>query len=171
MDVASAEMAATVLAPYFDAVRDVFSAYEPAAGERLVKLERTQFVVEESIHDSDRHFAGCRQDGMLILLAPESVELPEETLVAIIAHEFGHAADYAYPAKWLPERDAPAHWLGASASQEAKRWRKAWPKRSRDQQEWAADSIAQAVTGRKIGYCGPCLLQCWDGQPRPGGLR
>jgi hypothetical protein len=171
MDDATAEMSATVLAPYFDAVRDVFAAYEPQAGERLTKLEQTRFVVEPEMHDSERHFAGCRQDGLLILLAPESIELPEETLVAVLAHEFGHAADYAYPARWLPERDAPACWLNDLSTKEAKRWRKAWPDRSDDQVEWAADSIAQAVTGRKIGYCGPCHLQCWSGGPRPAGLR
>jgi hypothetical protein len=171
MDVATDEMAATVLAPYFDAVRDVFSAHEPAPGEALDKLSDTNFIVDARMHDSDRHFAGCRQDGLLILLAPESVELPEDTLVAILAHEFGHASDYAYPGRWLPERDEPAMWLSDPSSKEAKRWMKAWPRRSDDQVEWGADSIAQAVTGRKIGYCGPCLLQCWEGKDRPGGLR
>jgi hypothetical protein len=171
MGVATNEMAATVLAPYFDAVRDVFSAHEPAPNQSLDKLAKTDFIVDGRIHDSNRHFAGCRQDGLLILLAPQSVDLPEDTLVAIIAHEFGHAADYAYPGRWLPERDEPAAWLADLSTKEAKRWMKAWPDRSDDQVEWAADSIAQAVTGRRIGYCGPCLLQCWEGKSRPDGLR
>jgi hypothetical protein len=169
--VGESEIAATVLTPHFDAVRDVFAEHVVADGQPLSRLRRTRFIVDPSIRDDERHFAGCRQDGMLILLAPEAADLPINTLVAILAHEFGHAADFAYPARWWCERDAPARWIADDSTKKARAWRKAWPHRNDDQMEWDADSIAHAVTGRPIGYCGPCYLQCFGGEPRPKGLR
>ena len=168
--VVPSEIADSILKPHFDAVRDVFVEYRTHTGETLKLLAKTRFVVVEGVHDGGRHFAGCREDGLLLYLAPESVELPVETLVAILAHEFGHAADFAYPARWLPERDEPARWLEEGRRGTTK-WRKAWGQRNEDQVEWAADSIAYAVTGKRVGYCGPCLLQCFDGKPRPEGLK
>lgn len=165
------EISATILQPHFDAVRDVFCEYEPCSGVQLDKLARTRLLVDPTMHDTRRHFAGCRQDGLLVRLAPEASELPIETLVAILAHEFGHAADFAYPGRWVTQRDGPATWLERDSGRRARAWRKAWNDRSDDQMEWDADSIAWCVTGKHIGYCGPCLLQCFGGQPRPEGLR
>jgi hypothetical protein len=165
------EIAATILQPHFDAVRDVYCEFRPSSTTQLTKLARTRFLVDPAMHDSGRHFAGCRQDGMLIKIAPEAVELPIKTLVAILAHEFGHAADFAYPGRWVTARDAPARWNERDGGRKIRAWRKAWAERSDDQMEWDADSIAWAVTGQRIGYCGPCLLQCFNGQPRPEGLR
>lgn len=185
------ELAAFMLEPHFDAVRDCFVEFEPEPGEALIKLRRTRLVVDDSVRTSERHYAACRDDGLLIKIAPEATSLDARTLTAIIAHEFGHAADFAYPGRWLAFQDEPAIWLseggawvrdrhgdmqwnpetGAEAKQ-VRKWQRMWHRRSDAQVEWAADSIAYAVTGHKIGYCGPCMIQCFSGgRPRPESLR
>lgn len=163
------ELAALACEPEFAAVRDTFAEHVTASGP-LERLGRVRVVVDPAVHDSARHFAACREDGLLIVLAPEAAHLGLETLLAILAHELGHAADHLYPARWLPSTDGPAEWLDDDHPA-LRSWRKAWPERSVDQVEQAADSIAQAVTGRRVGYCGPCMIQCFGGKPRPKGLR
>ena len=176
------EIAASVILPHFDAVRDVFAEYQPDGGDRLRKLKSVKLEVTDSARDSERHFAGCRDDGLLIRMAPDAADLPINTLVAILAHEFGHAADFAFPGRWLVTAgaDADASWLPSDGSKtlgnEKMRerltgWRKAWAHRAHDEVEWAADAIAHLVTGQRIGYCGPCMLQCFGGGQRPAGLR
>lgn len=170
-EVAYSEEAASILAPHYDAVRDVFSAYEPKVGNPLSRLTKTKLVVSEDARDSERHFAACREDATAIILAPQAADLPVPTLVAILAHEFGHAADFAYPGSWrLIERGEPAIWH--PPTRRHARTVRDWEERDEDQVEWAADAIAMSVTGKHIGYCGPCMLQCFSGgKPRPRGLR
>jgi hypothetical protein len=169
------EIVRAIMRPHFDAVQDDFVAWRNAATQtHLGRLRKTKFVIDPKMHDTERHFAACRDDGMLIHFAPQIVDLPVETLVAIVAHEFGHAADHAYPAHWLmPSGPGKAQWLGAPPdTKHGRRWQRLWRERSRDQIEWAADGIAQAITGRKLGYCGDCLIQCYrGGVERPAGLR
>ncbi|MHC4854654.1 MAG: hypothetical protein ACYTF5_21840 [Planctomycetota bacterium] len=167
------ELAAIVLAPHFDAVRDVFADFSPDGAQRLSRLKRTRLLVDPSVRDGDRHYAGCREDGMQIVLAPDAADLPVTTLVAIVAHEFGHAADFAYPGSWLfLEQGKPAQWVEGVEGKRGTKMRALWSARDDDQVEWTADSIVQAVTGRQIGYCGRCMLQCFDaGKTRPRGLR
>lgn len=163
------EIEASVLAPYFDAVRDKFVSYD---GASLKKLKKTKFLLEPSVHDSERHYAACREDGGLILFSPEVVHLEEESVVAIIAHEFGHAADFCYPAQWLVHYESrPAMWIGRGDTEGHRKWRKLWNKRNADQIEKAADDIAWAVLGKRITYCGSCYIQCFTGRDRPKGLR
>ena len=180
-------MAAAVLEPHFDAVRDVFVEFEPEPAFKLDALRRTRMVVDYKAHDTDRHYAMCRDDGLLIKMAPEAVDLNLKTLTAIIAHEFGHAADFAYPGRWVPTKGRRAAWIGEGGSwrngewrpesgksgKRIRTWQRLWHERDDDQVEWGADSIAYAVTGMKIRYCGPCMLQCFDaaGSARPRGLR
>jgi len=170
------EIAACVLEPHFDAVRDVFAAFEPEPGIPLSKLHKTKLIVTVEAHDRGRHYARCREDGLLIQLAPQAADdLDHEQVVAIIAHEFGHAADFAYPGCWVllhpgtPESHVV--WIGDRNDRPARRWRRIWIDRSHDEIEWTADAISQMVTGIAIGYCGPCMLQCFGGAPRPAGLR
>jgi len=169
------EIAGAVLQPHFDAVRDAFLAYRPSAGHAgFAKLKKTRFVVDPKIRDSVRHFAACRDDGLLILFAPECVDLPDTTLVPIMAHECGHALDHLYPGEWMVGAGpGKAKWIGdQSESKPGRRWKRFWRERSRDQIEWAADGIAETVTGQKLGYCGACMLQCFSGGvERPAGLR
>jgi hypothetical protein len=122
---------------------------------------------------------------MQILCAPEIVvAIDVEQMVAILAHEFGHASDMAYPGQWVvigPGREhQKAVWIGDSQDRHAVQWReRLWHERSRDVIEWTADAIAELVTRRLIHYCGDCILQCFTpvkGAPkrytrRPKGLR
>ena len=171
------DVAAIILEPHFDAVRDLFAAFVPEPGHRgLVELADTDFRVDVSMHDKERHFAGTRHDGKRILLAPDIVGLPVETVVAILAHEFGHAADFRYPGRWIVPRagSGKAVWIEDVQvdTKEARRWQALWRDRSADEIEWAADGIAETVTGKRLGYCGPCMLQCLrGGVERPAGLR
>lgn len=195
----SDELAYSIIEGHFDAVRDTFVEYRPDGGHQdLRRLKRTRFVIDPAIHNSDRHFAATRDDGLLMMFAPGLAHLQVETLTAIVAHEFGHAADHLYPGAFAWPRAAagPTAWVGESSALKALAWRSvfgkpdrrsrieqddaepaanwmtAWERRTRDQVEWAADAIAQMVTGISIGYCGPCVLQCFSGgQPRPKGLR
>lgn len=191
-------MAAAVLTPHFDAVRDTFAEFRPAAGQtKLTRLGKVKFVVDAAVRDTDRHFAATMDDGLRVAFSPLIVDLPTATMVAIITHEFGHAADFAYPGCWLSPMEGPGEsiWLGPVADQRtremrkvAREWQKLWDLRNarahagdqtagerlaRDQVEWAADAIAFRVTGQRLGYCGPCLLQCFrtSAPDRPAGLR
>ncbi len=194
------ELSAAILQPFWDACRDVYIDFVPADGHHgLVRLKRTKFVIDPAIRDTVRHFAACRTDGMQMIFAPEIVDLPNENLVAILAHEFGHAADYAYAGSWSWPLDKAGKtvWVGEDNRSRAMAWRelnrrsggsidvllepqeseavawmRAWDQRSADQVEWAADAIAMAVTGHKLGYCGDCMLQTFDRcVTRPKGLR
>ncbi len=69
---------------------------------------------------------------------------------------------------WLPREPKRADKSGDLGQ----RIRNAWSSRTDDQTEWDADSIAYAVTGKKVQYCGRCLVQCFSGgRNRPAGLR
>jgi len=170
------EIAATVIAPHFDAVRDVFLGFDPEPDFSFVRLEKLKFVIDPKMHDKPRHFAATRDDGLLMLFAPQIVDLDVETLVAIIAHEFGHALDFLYPARFYTPADGPARasWIEERNvdTRAFRAWSKLWEDRNRDQVEWAADGIAELVTGQHITYCGSCVLQCFGGGiERPKGLR
>jgi len=194
------EWAASILEPHFDAVRDEFLAFVPrGASEPLSRIAEVRFVIDEAMHDTERHYAATRTDGTLMLYAPQIVDLPLETLVAIIAHEFGHAVDHLYPGAWTWPFDSAGicHWVGESTSSKAKAWRasfgrrraesrsarddeepaanwmRAWEDRPDDSVEWAADGICEAITGKRPRYCGRCLLQSFArcGVERPAGLR
>ena len=194
-----AEVVGSVLQPHFDAVRDEFCRFTPdGASGPLKRLKKTRFLIDERARDTSRHFAGTSEDGRLMIFAPEIVELSIENLVAIVAHEFGHAADFLYPGAWSWPRSSsgPVVWVGEASEDKASAWRavfgkaraksriasddvapaanwmSAWTRRSSDQVEWAADGITERVTGVRPLYCGPCLIQCWKGGiERPAGLR
>lgn len=159
------------LAPYFDAVRDVFAARYP-------DIRKTRFEVSAAVHDTPRHYAACRDDGLLIQVAPQMVDLEAEHVVAILSHECGHALDFLYPARFKvtqpghPAREASG---GRGSERDLRRWRE----RELHEVELAADCIAHLVTGRKILYSGECptsdhchLLQSFsEGVVRPAWLR
>jgi len=128
------------------------------------------------VHDSPRHFAACDESGRTILCAPEMAELPEQVIIAIFGHELGHAVDFLYPGEWVlgadgePARRRTREQTADDAQWE--RWLRAWQTRDDDVVELTADAIAHHVVGARIGYVGPCLLQCFDrGEARPVGLR
>lgn len=106
-----------------------------------------------------RTVGSTRADGLLMHLSPTLADLPSTTRMAIIAHEFGHAADFLYPGVWLDD--------GASPPDRAR-----WEARDADAIELAADQIAEAATGLAIGYGGGRLLQSFSCgvRPRPTDL-
>lgn len=189
------EFVYAVLQPYFDEVRNIFASFSPAKGMKLAKLKKTKFLVDAKVGRGGtklphcaggRHFAATRDDGLLMYIAPRLVELPEENVVAILSHEFGHAADHAYPAHFIMPPGGPgkAIYIGHDDTKRHRDWRRLWRNRSLDQIEWAADGIAEAVTGCEIGYAGDCMIQSFTGMAlcvgdstcpppvrRPAGLR
>lgn len=189
------EVVYAVVQPYFDAVRDVFAQFAPESGVKLTKCKKTKFLVDAKVgrggtklpNCEGRHFAATRDDGLLMYIAPKLIELPEENVVAILSHEFGHAIDHLYPAHWImpPAGPGKATWVGTDTTKEHRNWQRLWRQRTSDQVEWAADGIAEAITGQQIGYCGDCMVQCYTGMSlcvgdssftglpvsRPAGLR
>lgn len=165
-------MAAIIIAPSFDAVRDVYVDFHGRLGATS-DFGEVSMRINPARHDTERHFAACSVNGKLIEIAPEGADLPLETLTAILCHEFGHASDFLNPGRWeFVSREKPAKWVSKDASPEKRKAvQRRWMNRSDDEIEWWADAIAYAVTGRRVGYCGPCLLQCFDGSLRPKGLR
>lgn len=166
-----------ILDPFFEAVREVFVGSEMGLFGQS-KMRRVRVECAPWVHDKARHFAGATEDGRSILVTPELAELPEPTVVAILAHEFGHAMDFAYPAMfgWSPDgliRRAAASAVDAKRrGQAATAAMRQWRDRDADTIERMADAIAEQITGHRIGYTGPCTLQTLDaGRPRPSGLR
>lgn len=176
-----------ILEPLFLAVQETFVAYEKREFGSS-RLRRTRLECLPGAHDQGslpdgspaiRHFAGCRDDGRVIVTAPEIVELPEEMVLAILSHEFGHAMDFAYPGDYivadgfLVRRPLGHRGDDDRTDRAAVAVMRQWTSRGDDQIEGTADAIAETVTGKKIGYVGPCLLQSFRGgmRPRPAGLR
>jgi hypothetical protein len=164
----SLEEAFVVLEPYFEVIQ---SEYRQAG---LTKVKRTRLYVAPGMHDTPRHYGACRDDGSAILLAPELADMPEPIVLAMIAHEFGHASDFLYPGEFVLGKDGPALRRAASEVDDKQwsRWLKSWHKRDDDVVELTADAIAHRVMGVAYGYQGPCLLQSFDAvKARPMGLR
>lgn len=178
MDEVDVDLAREILRPHWDAMRDAYAEFvPPGADGPLVRVMEVRFDIDPEQHDSVRHFAACRDDGLHMVFAPQIVtELPVENIVAVLAHEFGHALDFLYPAHWRMPDHGPgkAEWIGQpEATKWGRHWARKWASRTRDQVEWAADGIAEAVTGQHITYVGERLLQSFGcvGIERPAGLR
>lgn len=161
--------AQAILEPYFVALQELFFGH----GFELVK--RVSLHCSKKLHDTARHFAGCSEDAREIWVAPEMVELDEPIVVGIMAHEFGHAVDFAYPGEFFIGRNERIERRRRDDFSEKQwlRWQRAWRDRDPDAVEKTADLIAGEVWGRPIGYVGPCVLQSFEegGVPRPVGLR
>lgn len=150
-----------ILEPYFEELQERFVA----AG--LERVSETKLRCSLGLHDTPRHFAGCVEDGTIIYAAPELVEMPTDTVLGILAHELGHAADFLYPGEFVLRED---HVIRVTPDPQRK---KGWRKRDEDTVEITADFIAEKALGTSIGYRGPCHLQALGhhGSPRPLGLR
>jgi hypothetical protein len=151
-----------ILEPYYEALQAQFAE----AG--FDRVEGTKLRCSEDMHDTPRHFAGCATDGSVIYVAPQLVELPESTVLGILAHELGHAADFLYPAEFLLRGDHVV-----LVEEPDKYLKKGWKQRDDDTVELVADGVAEFVLGVSIGYRGPCRLQSLGvgGGRRPLGLR
>ena len=159
--------ALVVLDAYFRVIQDQF------VGFGLKRCGGTRLLCAAWIHDSPRHFAACTDDGLKIYAAPELADLPDQMVLAILAHEFGHATDFLYPAEFARGREGTHRRDFKEVSEKQVRsWISGWRGRDADSVEFAADGIAEFVMGFPIGYCGPCTVQCFEGGiPRPAGLR
>jgi hypothetical protein len=147
-------------------------------------------------HDTCRHFAGMTHDSETLIVAPEFAgdNVPPETIVAILAHEAGHAVDLARPGelffrqphrlvcpkggRWkvMPMLQGPRAdgkcLIAMDRSSITSKVKNAWYGRGKDEVEQVADAVAETVLRRRIGYAGPCLIQTLDkGIVRPEGLR
>jgi hypothetical protein len=172
------ETALAIVEPYFTATQEVFVDYEHRVhGQAFIK--RVRLECSPLMHDAPRHFAGCAENGRLIAVAPHLAELPEEAVVGILAHELGHAMDFAYSGHYVIDDGELRERAHAVYDESDKRMRQAlvaasrhWRDRDDDAVEKTADLIAERVTGRTIGYVGPCELQAFDrGSSRRPGLR
>lgn len=164
----SPDEAYVVLEPYFEVIREDYLA----AG--LTKCKRTRLFIAPAMHDSPRHFGACKDDGSAILLAPELADVADTVMLAIMAHEFGHAADFLYPGEFVLGQQGPALRRSERDVEEKQwsKWLKAWHKRDDDVVELTADAIAERVMGVPYGYQGPCWIQSFDAaRARPMGLR
>jgi hypothetical protein len=163
------EEALCILEPYFEEVRD---RYVQAGLERC---GTTRLRIDPKMHDTARHFAACQDDGKVILFSPEMAELPDVMVLAICAHELGHAADFLYPGQFAMRGDDEPAAYRAPDSMKSKhwhRWLRDWEKRDADLIELSADAIAHRVMGVRYGYQGPCLIQSYAAtRLRPIGLR
>jgi hypothetical protein len=165
----SNEEAHLIIEPYFLEVQKRYCS------RGLELCGKTRLVVDPSMHDTNRHFAACDSAGKQILIAPEAAELYEDTLLAIIAHELGHAADFLYPGQFaMRGDDEPALWR-TPEDMDQKHWRRSlrdWKNRDDDLVELTADAIAHFALGVRYGYRGPCLIQTFGAtRLRPVGLR
>lgn len=165
----SDEEAHLILEPYFLVVQERYC--DSKLGLEL--CAQTRLRVDRKMHDTARHFAACDSTGKQILLAPEMAELPEDTVLAIIAHELGHACDFLYPGQFLLRgEDAPALRRLPDSTKHWQRGLRDWKNRDDDVVELTADAIAHYALGVRYGYRGPCLIQTFGAtRLRPVGLR
>jgi hypothetical protein len=157
----------------------------------------TRFRIDSSWHDSCRHYAGAKTDGTVLVIAPEILDLAEESIIAILAHEGGHFVDLARPGRFFFRRPTEMHcrkgasvtaigegppdpldpvllWFKELPTKGLGKHLTEWRERDSDELERVADEIATFVMGEKIGYTGSpgCLIQTLGkGVERPIGLR
>lgn len=173
------ELALVILEPYFEAARERFLEFSEARGLESKKLARTRLECGLDMHDTPRHFAGAAEDGSRIRVAPQIVDLPEDTVAAILAHEFGHILDHLNPGRFVLQADEESLLFIGDIEEDVQRADKVrlarirqWRSRNEHSVELVADLIAAEVIGKRIGYSGPCLLQGFGrGIPRPASLR
>lgn len=164
-----------VLEPFFMETRELFVA------SGLVRCRATELEIAAWVRDAPRHFAACSEDGKSIVLSPDLADRSVEEVAAVVAHEFGHAADFLYPGRFLlADDELVQRWDGAWDARKAVDDERAaynrrmqWERRTADEVERSADLVATFVTGRQIRYAGPCRLQTYGPgvAPRPRGLR
>lgn len=176
------EEAVVLLEPLFDAARDTFDEYEKREhGTRQCRKVTFRVVpwkeLEREHGYTRRNFAGTSTDGRRMIFAAEVVDLPSETVAAIIAHEFGHAVDFLHPGSYAVIDDelvryAEPNSTDPRADRTAIARMRQWNARDKDTVERTADLIAEAATGQPIAYSGELLLQTFgEGPTRPEGLR
>jgi hypothetical protein len=168
-----ATVAHTIIEPYFDLGVEQAKRFVQQQGFDPSKLDSVRLRVDAAMHDKERHFGGCRTDGKVLVLAPQIVDLPEPVLGAVMLHELGHAVDFLYPGVFtLQGRRLQVAQQDFRGQRNALNRAARWDERDKDTVEFTADAIAEAMSGRQIGYLGPCQIQALGARtPRPRGLR
>ncbi len=172
------DAALAILEPYFEAAREIYLKFSKGRGLNVRGLKKVRLECREDMHDTERHFAGASEDGTRIAIAPQAVDLPEDTLAAIIAHEFGHIVDFLNPGMFLCDTEEQTLILVSEKDEDEARAGKTrfarirqWEKRDSHSIELTADLIAEEAIGTRIGYSGPCMLQGFGrGVSRPEDL-
>ncbi len=125
--------------------------------ERFPNFGSLSLYEDSRAHDGGRHYAYCAKnsDGSIeIAFARQAaLDLSDDHLIAMMAHEMGHAIDFAYGARRLKSD------LGVKLSDDVER---------------RADQIAEAVFGFAIRYDPKCAYtqSLTKGvYPRPKGLK
>ena len=122
------------------------------------------FVIDESMHDSPRHFAGCRLDGHEVRVASCLASLPNDVILGVLAHEAGHVEDFRSPDLYGLS-GGKLHVYKASQRH----------RRSSHETEVVADKIAALGMGERVGYVkldGIGWIQCLgSGVARPKTLK
>lgn len=158
----SDEEAYAILEPYFVVARKICTEYCQGLGLGD-GVKNTKFECRRDIHDSERHFAATTLDGRKVLAAPELADLSEDTVAAIFAHEFGHVLDHLYPTCFVCVEEELVFVGKVPDGEHSDQTRiarmKQWEGRDDHTVEVTADLIAEQVTGSRIGYEGPCMLQ------------
>lgn len=187
----SAYALASIINPYW---KQVVYRFEDAGFPQVHNT--TRVVFDEGVHDSCRHYAAARTDGKVLMLAPEVVDLPDEDIWALLAHEAGHFVDFASPGRFfhreptrvrmregasvemlseLSERMPPsALFRFVELPGKLGKHMREWKERDADEVEFVADGIASLAMGIPIRYRGPadCLVETFGpGVERPLGLR
>lgn len=186
----SADKAWRILQPYWEQV----AAHFRRQGHPQVSKVRVE--VDERWHDSCRHYAAMTEDCSLVGFAPQMADLPDEQVLALMAHEAGHVVDFSNPGRyWYRPAAAVRVRSGCKISsvqdvdprekgdvlfyyerlpESMGKHMRDWKNRGKDETEGCADAIAEAVTGKPIRYTGPkdCLVETFGtGIKRPRGLR
>lgn len=140
----------------------------------LIRLSRTVFRTGSIPGATKRTLAATSTDGMVIILSPKLALEPLDIRKGIVMHELGHAVDFLYPAgvvlgRGPDSRELVIDDIRAPSRRDISRWKR----RTDDEIERFADTIAERAFDVTIGYRGPCLLQTTAGgvRPRPAGLR
>lgn len=170
------DAAYAILEPYFKAAKELYIEFSDLRGLDVRGMKRVTLECTPEMHDTPRHFAGASQDGKRIALAPQMVQLPEDTVAAILAHEFGHITDFLNPGLFMCDAEERLIYLPSEEGERGDRARVArmrqWDRRDDHTIEVTADLLAEVVVGSRIGYSGPCMLQGFQsGEPRPAHLR
>lgn len=135
----------------------------------LTQAREVTWGLDPTVHDTERHFAvteAMASSAPRILIAPELRELPDETIQAILMHEWGHAMDFAYPA--MLQVGGPLHW--GWWHPDARRLEQ-WKARDNFAIEKTADLLVLGFWGVELRYSGSLTLQGWSGVLRPRDLR
>jgi len=165
-----------VLAPFYSEIRSLY------VEEGFARVSKTRLLVNKDLPGMlraagvpvpapERLRAVCRNDGTQISAAPILADEPVSRVVAILAHELGHAVDFSYPGRFLWLEGALVEtnaWEADPEERAVYNTLQQWHQRPDHAVERTADALAELVTGREVWYTGPLQLQDLEAVPEAG---